>query len=50
MAALTGGYFDDSRTDGLIFTVAGYVGGQRREIFDDLWPAVLARFEFCIFT
>ncbi len=45
MAALTG-YFDDSRTDGLIFTVAGYVGGQRHwEIFDDLWPAVLARFE-----
>jgi hypothetical protein len=37
MAALTG-YFDDSRTEGLIFTLAGYVGGERHwEMFQDQW-------------
>ena len=45
MAALTG-YFDDSRTDGLIFTLAGYVGGERHwEVFQDQWHRALDRHE-----
>jgi hypothetical protein len=45
MAALTG-YFDDSRTEGLIFTLAGYFGGDRHwEMFQDQWPRVLDRYE-----
>jgi hypothetical protein len=45
MAAITG-YFDDSRTDGLLLTLAGYVGGERHwEVFQEQWSAVLDRFE-----
>jgi hypothetical protein len=41
MAVLTG-YFDDSRTDGLIFTLAGYVGGERHwEVFQEQWHRAL---------
>jgi hypothetical protein len=41
MAVLTG-YFDDSQTDGLIFTLAGYVGGERHwEVFQEQWNRAL---------
>jgi hypothetical protein len=41
MAALTG-YFDDSRTEGRIFTLAGYVGGERHwEVFQEQWNRAL---------
>ncbi|WP_315807376.1 MULTISPECIES: DUF3800 domain-containing protein [unclassified Bradyrhizobium] len=45
MAVLTG-YFDDSKTDGRVLTLAGYVGGERHwQMFEDQWAAVLDRFE-----
>ncbi|MGP0095285.1 MAG: hypothetical protein ACLPKB_35830 [Xanthobacteraceae bacterium] len=38
------GYFDDSRTDGQVFTVAGFVGASPPwEQFEKEWPLMLAR-------
>lgn len=43
MAALTG-YFDDSRTDGLVLTLAGYVGEEWQwSSFEERWQAALDR-------
>jgi hypothetical protein len=43
MAAMTG-HFDDSRTEGLVLTVSGFVGGERHwEKFERDWKAFLER-------
>ena len=49
MAALTG-YFDDSRTDGLIMTVAGYIGSDPQwNVFQSQWSLVLDAFQLPYF-
>jgi len=44
IAVMMSGYFDDSRTEGEVLAIAGFVGIERKwKRFDKLWPAFLAR-------